>query len=89
MRLIGLDVHNKDKSVVFLDLLHGALCIERMDDDLVLVQSRNMRNRLPQVLRRSRNLQGLWAVEAGCVPDLGLLERMRLEEMSIFGPSTM
>ena len=72
LRLVRLDVDNEDESVVLLDLLHGALGVEGMDNDLVLIQPRRMRNRLARVLRGARDLQGFGAVEAGRVPDLGL-----------------
>lgn len=35
--LVGLGVDNEDKGVVLLNLLHGTLSVQRVNDDLVLV----------------------------------------------------
>ena len=71
--LVRLDVDQEDQGVVLLNLLHRTLGVERVDDDLVLVQTGGVRDRLAQVLGRARELQGLGAVEAGRGPDLALL----------------
>ena len=71
--LVGLDVDDEDEGVVLFNLLHGALGVERVHNDLVLVQAHGMRDGLARVLGRARQLQGLGAVEAGRVPDLLLL----------------
>ena len=71
--LVRLDVDQEDQGVVLLDLLHRALGVERVDDDLVLVQAGRVRDGLAQVLGRARELQGLGAVERGRGPDLALL----------------
>lgn len=68
--LVRLDVHDEDEGVVLLNLLHGALGVERVHNDLVLVQARCVRDRLARVLGSARQLQGLRAVEAGRVPSL-------------------
>lgn len=44
LSLVGFDVNNKNEGVVFLDLLHGTLGVERVDDDLVLIETRLVRN---------------------------------------------
>ena len=49
LSLVGLDVDNENQCVVLLDLLHGALGIEGVDDDLVLIETRLVRNGLSWV----------------------------------------
>lgn len=78
MGLVRLDVDNEDEGVVFLNLLHGALSVERVDDDLVLVQTGLVRDRLARILGRPRQLKGLGTMEAGRVPDFRLLLGVRL-----------
>lgn len=68
--LVGLDVDDEDKSVVLLDLLHGALSVERVDDDLVLIEAGLVVDRLALVLGVARQRQGLGAVEGRGGPDL-------------------
>ena len=63
--LIALDVADEDQRVVFLNLLHRRLRIERVDDDFVIVESGFMRDRFARVLGRAGQLQGLGSVE-GC-----------------------
>jgi hypothetical protein len=78
--LVGLDVDNEDESVVLLHLLHRALSVERVDDDLVLIETRKVRDRLAGVLGRAGQLQGLGTVEAVAQADLaGLLAVGTLE----------
>lgn len=72
--LVGLDVDNEDKAVVLLNLAHGALGVERVHDDLVLVQAGLVGNGLARVLAGAGELQGLGQVEGGRQADLvGLL----------------
>jgi len=68
--LVCLDVDDENQGVVFLNLLHGGLGVERVDDDLVLVQSWGMGNRLAGVLWRTREGLGVWSVEGGGGSDL-------------------
>lgn len=88
MSLVGTDIDDEDKGVVFLDLLHGALGVERVDDDLVLIETGLMGNRLAWVFWRTGELEGLGSVEGGRETDLADLvgvdlqfisNRMRLE----------
>jgi hypothetical protein len=44
LSLVGLNVDDEYKGVVLLNLLHGALGVQRVNDHLVLVQTGNMRN---------------------------------------------
>lgn len=78
--LVGLDVDNEDKSVVLLHLLHGALSVERVDDDLVLIQAGLVRDRFSGVFWSARDNEGLRLVERGAGPDLALLVRVRLRK---------
>jgi len=76
--LVGLDIDDEDESVLLLDLLQGALSVERVNDDLVLIEARLVRDRLARILGGAREDKGLRAVEGGRLPDLGLLVRVHL-----------
>ena len=39
LSLVGLDVDDEYKSIVLLNLLHSTLGVERVDDDLVLIET--------------------------------------------------
>lgn len=80
LSLVGLDVDDEDEGVVLLHLLHGALSVERVDDNLVLIQTGLVRDRLSGVLGGSGEDQGLGAVEGGAGSDLGLLVGVGLDE---------
>jgi hypothetical protein len=71
--LVGLDVDNEDEGVVLLNLLHGGLGVERVDNDLVLIHAVGMGNRLAGVLGSPRELEGLGPVEGGRRPNLAVL----------------
>lgn len=71
--LVGLDVDNEDKGVVLLHLLHGALGVERVDNDLVLIETGQVRDRLAGVLGRAGEDESLGAVEGGAQADLAVL----------------
>lgn len=81
--LVRLDVDDEDQGVVLLNLLHGALSVERVDDDLVLVQTGLVVNGLARVLGVAGQSEGLGAAERGRGPDLGLLVGVNLEKDSI------
>lgn len=49
LSLVGLDIDDEDKGVVLLDLLHCALGVERVYDDLVGIETGLMRDRLSWV----------------------------------------
>lgn len=82
--LVGLDIDDEDEGVVLLDLLHGALGVERVDDDLVLIQTGLMGNRLAEVLGRARESEGLGAVEGRRGANLVLLVRVVLRRPLAF-----
>lgn len=73
LSLVGLDINNEHKGVVLLDLLHGALGVERVDDDLMLIESRLRRNRLSEVFWLAGELEGLGSVEGSRKTDLAYL----------------
>lgn len=50
LALVGFDVDDEDERVVLLDLLHGRLGVERVDEDLAGIEARLVRNRLAGVL---------------------------------------
>lgn len=74
--LVGLDVNDEDERVVLLNLLHRALRVERVQDHLVSVEARLMRDRLARVLGRPRQLQSLGAVERCRPADLANFVRL-------------
>lgn len=78
--LVGLDVDDEDKGVVLLHLLHGALGVERLNDDAVGIVAGEVRDRVAGVLGGALVDQGLGAVEGGRVADLQLLAGVDLEE---------
>ena len=73
LSLIRLDIHYEHKRIVLLDLLHCALCIERVDKDRMVVEPRFMRNRFARVFRIPRLFEGLWSVKGGCEADFSSL----------------
>jgi hypothetical protein len=80
LSLVGTDVDDEDQGVVLLDLLHGALGVERVDDDLVLIETSLMGNGLAWVFWCTRELEGLRLVEGGRETDLADLVGVDLEE---------
>lgn len=50
LALVGLDVDDENQRVVLLDLLHRTLRVQRVQDDLVCVETRLVRDRLAGVL---------------------------------------
>lgn len=87
--LVGLNIDDEDQGVLLLNLLQGTLGVERVDDDLVLVEAGSMGDRLARVLGGARELEGLGEVEGGRGADLGLLLGVDLgaEAMSARRPS--
>lgn len=79
LSLVGLDVDDEDEGVVLLDLLHGALSVERVDDDLVLIETGLVVDGLARVLGVASQRQGLGLAEGGRSPDLDLLVGVNLE----------
>ena len=76
--LVGLRVDDEDQGVVLLDLLHGALGVERVNDDLAGIEARLVFDRFAGVLRGARELQGLGKVEGGALSHFGDLVRVDL-----------
>jgi hypothetical protein len=79
LALVGLDIHDKNQRVVLLDLLHGGLGVERVHDDLVVVETGLVRDALAGVLGCARQLEGLGAVEGRRLADLARLLGVDLE----------
>ena len=65
LSLVGLDIYNEDEGVVLLNLLHGTLGIERVDNDLVLIKTWLVWNRATWVLWSAGELKSLWLMEGG------------------------
>jgi hypothetical protein len=65
LSLVGLDIDDEYQGVVLLDFLHGTLGVERVLDDLVLIEARLVGDGLSWVLWLARKLEGLGAVEGG------------------------
>ena len=63
--LIRLDIDHKHKRIILLDLLHRALRVQRVDDDLMGVETRLMRDRLARVFGGARERERLRPVEGG------------------------
>jgi len=82
LSFVCLDVDDENQSVVLLNLLHGALGVERVDDDLVLIEARLMRNGLSWVFGRPGELEGLGTVESCRKTDLADLVRVGLVVVS-------
>ena len=78
MSLVCLDIHDEDKGVVLLNLLHSALGVERVDDDLAGIETWLRWDRLAWVLWRTREGEGLREVERSALSDLGSLVRVDL-----------
>lgn len=75
LALVGLDIDDEDEGVVLLDLLHGALGVEGVQDDVVGIHAGVTGDGDTGVLGGPRELQGLGAVEGGRGADLaGLVE---------------
>jgi hypothetical protein len=82
LSLVGLDIDNEDKGVVLLNLLHGTLGVERVDDNLVLIETGLVRNRLAWVFWRAGKLKGFWSVEGGRLANLSDLVGVDLLKLS-------
>jgi hypothetical protein len=78
LALVGLGVDDEDKSVVLLNLLHGRLGVERVDQDLVLLDASLGLDTLAGVLGSARELERLGAVEGGRQADFADLVRVDL-----------
>ena len=63
MTLVGLDVADEDEGVVLLNLLHGGLGVERVDENLLSVHAGGMGDRLARVLAGAGQLEGLGAAD--------------------------
>ena len=83
MSLVRLDIDDENQSVVLLNLLHGALGVERVDDDLVLIKTRLVGDRLARVLGRARDDEGLGAVEGGAQANLAVLVAVGLYHLRV------
>lgn len=59
LALVGLDVDDEDEGVVVLDLLHGRLGVERVDDRAVGVHAGGVDDRLAGVLGLAGKREGL------------------------------
>lgn len=78
LALVGLHVDDEDQGVVLLNLLHGALGVQRVQNDLLGVQLGLAGDGHAGVLGRPRELEGLRAVEGGRGANLaGLVELFR------------
>jgi hypothetical protein len=70
LSLICLDIDDENQGVVLLNLLHGALSVERVDDDLVGIESGLRDDRLSGVLGLTGEMEGLGLVEGRRETDL-------------------
>lgn len=78
LSLVGQSVDDEYQGVILLDLLHGALSVERVDDDLVGIEMGLRDDRLAWVLGLTRELEGLGPVEGRRETDLADLVGVNL-----------
>lgn len=76
--LVRLGVDDEDEGVVLLDLLHGTLGVQRVQEDLVLVDGGLFGDGLARVLGGARQLESLGTMEGRRLPDLADLVRVDL-----------
>ena len=62
--LVCLAVDNENKGVNVLDLLHGALSVEREQQSRVHIEARRVGSALARVFRVARKTEGLGATES-------------------------
>lgn len=89
MSLVGLDVNNEDNGVGLLELLHGRLIAVGSDDNLVLVETRSMSNRLALVLRCTGETEGDRSVEGSRGADLGDLVSVHALNDGLLGGNSL
>ena len=82
LSLVCLDIDDENQGVVLLNLLHGTLGVERVDDDLVLIEARLMRNGLSWIFGSTGELESLGSVESCRKTDFADLVRVRLVDVS-------
>lgn len=63
--LVGLDIADEYQRIILLDLLHRTLRVQRVDDDLVMIQTWLMRDGFSGVFGTARERERLGSVE-GC-----------------------
>ena len=76
--LVCLDIYDENQRIVLLNLLHRALSIERMNNDLARIEARLMWDRLARIFRCARECEGFWAVEGGVLALFADLVRVDL-----------
>lgn len=81
LTLVGLDIHDEHQGVVLLNLLHRRFGVERVDDDLVVVETGLMGNTLARILGCAGELQSLGTVERRRLADLGDLVGIDLHSL--------
>ena len=81
LALVGLDIDDENQGVVLLNLLHGALGVERVEDDLLGIKTRLTGDRPARVLGGPGELEGLGAVEGGRSANLAGLVLVELSDM--------
>ncbi|KAF1964051.1 hypothetical protein BU23DRAFT_605017 [Bimuria novae-zelandiae CBS 107.79] len=75
LTLVGLDIDNEDEGVVLLNLLHGGLGVERVDEDLAGIETGLVRDRLAGVLRSAA--VGLLAIDLPARLSIDIVGRKR------------
>lgn len=76
--LVRSDIHDEHQCVVLLNLLHRALGVEGMDDDLASIETWLLDNRFTWIFWCTREGEGLWSVEGRAKTDLSSLVRVDL-----------
>ena len=80
LSLIALDITYEHQRIVLLNFLHRALSVQRVDDDLMMIQAGLMRDRFARVFWRSGKLEGLRSMESGGEADFTGFFGVDLEE---------
>jgi hypothetical protein len=78
LSLVGLDIDDEDEGVVLLDLLHGTLSVEWVNDNLVLIETWLMWDGATRVLWSTGQLKSLWLMEGSRQADLANLKGVGL-----------
>ncbi len=83
--LVRRNIDDEHERVILLDLLHGALGVQRVHDDFVVIQAGLMVDGLARVFGRPRQLQRLRSMESRRKTDFAGFVRVDLYRPSEMG----
>lgn len=86
LSLVRLNIHDEHQGVVLLNHLHRALGVQRVNDNLVVIEAGLMRDGFAGVFWRPGELEGLGSVEGGRRANLAsfVCVGLLLNRLSIF-----